>query len=152
MAVDGGEHEGAVASQLALDLQIRNRDGQVQAGRPAAMGSGDVIGMCAPPDHEPRGQVQRQQRAHDILLLAAHHRDADFQLRHAHVHQRPGDGELFLESERHPRGLLAVAQGRVLDDRWRHDGAPRELKTPAFTPQRNFDARAAQTSQPTEQK
>mgnify|MGYP000532403899 CR=1 FL=1 len=50
-----------------------------------------------------------------FALFLAHRRDADFQLWHADGDQLAGNAQFFAQRKRHPGGLLAIAQGGVVD-------------------------------------
>ena len=58
------------------------------------------------------------------LLVAAHSRDAHLDLVDAHLVEQLGDADLLVVAEDHAGGLLAVAEGGVVDAHGRLGRAP----------------------------
>jgi hypothetical protein len=117
------ECPGAVAAELVRELDVRHRQRQVQQRHRAGAGGGEIVRRHARPHHQARPEPGGGDGGDGLALRPAHGRDADFKFRHAGRSERPGDGQLLVDSERHAGGLLAVAQrGVVDDDRWQWHG------------------------------
>ena len=113
---DGVQHPFPIASQLVADLNIGNGDRQIDDMR-AAAGGGHEIGFAhAAPDHQARRQAQAGDGENALAFLRPHDRDAHFHFGHARSGQGARDGDAFFCAEAPARGLLAIAQGRVIDD------------------------------------
>ena len=106
-------HPPPALVDLVLDHDVGNAQRDVHRLDAAGDAGLDVGDQGAVPGDEPRRQPQVDQGPDRVALLLPHGRNAAFQLVHPHGIQMPGDRDLLLGAEYHPRSLLTVAQSGV---------------------------------------
>jgi hypothetical protein len=114
-ALHHAEHPAAIAGQLALDLLIGHRHRQVHEVGGAVRGGPQVQLRHARPHHRACAQPGPRDLADQVDLGLAHRGGADLDLGHAGVVEGVRDRQLFVGGEHDTGGLLAIAQGRVVD-------------------------------------
>ena len=97
------------------DLLIGDRDRQIDHLHPQVAAVIQVLGLHPAPHDQARLQAQSGHGPDTFPFFRAHGGNADLQFRHAQRVQFAGDSQFFLTGEGHPRRLLAVAQGGVVD-------------------------------------
>ncbi len=103
-------------AQLAPDVKVGNRQGDVDRLHPGVDRGLDVGNHRPVPGDEPGVKPEVDQGLHAPALLGPHGRDAAFQFADADLVEHQGDALFLREGKDHPRRLLAVAQGGVVDD------------------------------------
>jgi hypothetical protein len=113
---DSIQHPFPITPQLVADLNIGNRNRQIDDVYATAGGGHEVGFAHAAPDHQARRQPQAGNGKNVLAFFRPHDRDTYFHFRHTGGGQGARDDDAFFGAEGHASGLLAIAQGRVVDD------------------------------------
>ena len=108
------EHCRTVAIQLVADLQIGDRDGQIDQPRAQPRAGVQIIRPHPAPDHQRRLQSASGHGSNAGALFGAHAGDPDLQFGHTRPVEVVGDRDLLFDRERHSSRLFAVAERRVI--------------------------------------
>ena len=109
------EHPLAGLGELVLDVDVAGRHADGHGVDAAVDRVPDVVDHGAVPGEDRRVEPELDDLRDGLLLVAAHRRDADLDLVDAHLVEQLGDADLLVVAEHDAGGLLAVAQGGVVD-------------------------------------
>jgi hypothetical protein len=109
------QHSGPFALKLDLNLNVRDRDGNVDPLQPAVDGSLNVRQNGAVPAEQVGVKAEVGNGSNRLGLILPHGGNADFQFLHSNGVEELCDRNFFFQTKGYTGSLFAVSEGGVVD-------------------------------------